>query len=78
MIRRDATPQEQVAKLVVGLEEEIAKMREAFFAICLEAGEDMDGILEPPPPGVLTPDLPELAVKAVHELRENYNEALDE
>lgn len=78
MIHRDATPEERVAKGMIALQDEITKMRAAFFVICLEAGQDLDGMLEPPPPGVFTPDLPELAVQAVKELREVYDECLAE
>lgn len=58
--------------------EEIKRLRQILWDIYSAAGEDTEGITEAAPPDVYTPDIPELALAAVLELRHDYNAALEE
>jgi hypothetical protein len=58
--------------------EECAALRQALWDCYRASGSDPDGDVQAPAPGVLSPDVPELALQAVRELREDYREALRE
>jgi hypothetical protein len=63
------------------LRRRIQVYRNLFWQIYVLTGSDpdMDNPDGPcPPAGVYTPDLPELALDAVRELRQDYDAALDE
>jgi hypothetical protein len=53
-------------------------LRERCFEIYVECGEDTDGARKLSDMGRLTPDIDELALRAVKELRGAYDEACDE
>lgn len=63
------------------LQRRIKVYRDLFWQIVVLAGQDTDTD-DPagpcPPTGVYTPDVPEWAVNAVRELRDDYEEALTE
>ncbi len=52
---------------ILGLE--VQRLRQVLWDIYRAAGADPDGYAEAPVPGVMTPDVPELALEAVRELR---------
>jgi hypothetical protein len=55
---------------------EVIWLRQLLWDCYAAAGADGDGEKTAPPPGVLTPDVPELALAAVRELRRDYDTAL--
>lgn len=50
-------------------EAEVTRLRQILWDIYAACGEDTDGDRRAPKPGVMTPDVPELALEAVRELR---------
>jgi hypothetical protein len=54
---------------------EVNGSRQILWDILLATGFDPDGDTEVPPPGVYTPDIPELALRYVRELREDWDQA---
>ena len=65
----------EVQKWNPGTAEE-RRLRQILWDIYAAAGADTDGERTAPPPGVMTPDVPELALEAVRELRADYDEDL--
>jgi len=53
---------------------EITRLRQILWDIYALCGCDQDGDPVAAAPGVYTPDIPELAVTAVRDLREAYDE----
>jgi hypothetical protein len=68
----------QVDAMLALIAEECAALRQALWDCYRASGSDPDGDVQAPAPGVLSPDVPELALQAVRELREDYREALRE
>jgi hypothetical protein len=52
---------------------EVLRLRQVLWDIYAATGADRDGEKTAPPPGVLTPDVPEAALAAVRELRQDYD-----
>jgi len=57
---------------------DVTRLRQALWDCYRASGSDPDGDVQAPAPGVLSPDVPELALQAVRELRQDYREALRE
>jgi hypothetical protein len=52
---------------------EVVRLRQVLWLAYTAAGADTDGEKTAPSPGVLTPDVPEAALAAVRELRQDYD-----